>query len=86
MVEISGHIIDSLILAKVLDLIISLGAEFEILQVQIGRRRADRSHAVIQIEAPTPDLLERVLARIKEHGALPVDTAKESKAPALGSS
>ena len=28
-VEISGHIIDSLILPKILDLIISLGAEFE---------------------------------------------------------
>ena len=28
-VEISGHIIDSLILPKVLDLIINLGGEFE---------------------------------------------------------
>ncbi|MPZ75650.1 MAG: hypothetical protein GEU77_03935 [Deltaproteobacteria bacterium] len=37
-VQISGHIIDSLILPKVLDLIISLRAEFEILDIQIGHR------------------------------------------------
>src|SRR2546426_10827596 len=77
-VQISGHIIDSLILPKVLDLIISLGAEFEILEIQVGHRRSDRSHARIQVEAPTPALLERVLAKIKEHGALPVDEGEES--------
>ena len=58
-VEISGHIIDSLILPKILDLIISLGAEFEILEVQIGQRRSDRSYACIQIETGTlPCLIE----------------------------
>ena len=70
-VEVSGHIIDSLILPKVLDLIISLGADFEILDVHIGHRRADRSYARIQIDPSTPALLEQVLAKVKEHGALP---------------
>jgi lysine-ketoglutarate reductase/saccharopine dehydrogenase-like protein (TIGR00300 family) len=77
-VEISGHIIDSLILPKVLDLIINLGAEFEIVEIQIGHRRTDRSYARIQVEAATPALLERVLANIKEHGALPVDEKEEA--------
>ncbi len=77
-VQISGHIIDSLLLPKVLDLIINLGAEFEILEIQIGHRRADRSYARIQIEAPTPELLGQVLAKIKEHGALPVEAEEQS--------
>jgi lysine-ketoglutarate reductase/saccharopine dehydrogenase-like protein (TIGR00300 family) len=77
-VQISGHIIDSLILPKILDLIISLGAEFEILEIQIGHRRSDRSHARIQVEAPTSALLESVLAKIKEHGALPVEESEEN--------
>jgi lysine-ketoglutarate reductase/saccharopine dehydrogenase-like protein (TIGR00300 family) len=77
-VEISGHIIDSLLLPKVLDLIINLGAEFEIVGIQIGHRRTDRSYARIQVEAATPALLERVLANIKEHGALPVDEKEEA--------
>jgi lysine-ketoglutarate reductase/saccharopine dehydrogenase-like protein (TIGR00300 family) len=77
-VQISGHIIDSLILPKVLDLIINLGAEFEILEVQIGHRRADRSNARIQIEASSQALLETVLAKVKEHGALPLDEQQEA--------
>jgi lysine-ketoglutarate reductase/saccharopine dehydrogenase-like protein (TIGR00300 family) len=70
-VQISGHIIDSLILPKVLDLIVSLGAEFEILEIQVGHKRTDRSFARIKVEAPTPGHLDQVLAKIREHGALP---------------
>ena len=77
-VQISGHIIDSLILPKVLDLIVSLGAEFEILDIQVGHRRSDRSHARIRVEASAPDLLERVLAKIREHGAVPEEVEEES--------
>jgi lysine-ketoglutarate reductase/saccharopine dehydrogenase-like protein (TIGR00300 family) len=77
-VQLSGHIIDSLILPKVLDLIVNLGAEFEILEIQVGHRRADRSHARILVEAPSSEVLERVLAKIKEHGALPSDEEQES--------
>ena len=77
-VQISGHIIDSLILPKVLDLIVSLGADFEILDIQIGHRRSDRSHARIKVEASTPDLLDGVLAKIREHGALPEQVEEES--------
>src|SRR5919197_2693175 len=72
-VQLSGHIIDSLILPKVLDLIINLGAEFEILDIQVGHRRPNRSQAKILIEAPTAEVLEGVLAKIKEHGALPLE-------------
>ena len=77
-VEISGHIIDSLILPKVLDIIINLGAEFEILDIKVGKGRADRSYARVQIDASTPVLLDRVLARLKEHGALPANEELES--------
>jgi len=77
-VDISGHIIDSLILPKVLDLIINLGAEFRIIDIHIGHRRADRSSARIQIDAPTQDSLEVILAKVKEHGALPVETEDEA--------
>lgn len=77
-VQLSGHIIDSLILPKVLDMIVNLGAEFEILEIQVGHRRADRSNARILVEAPSTEVLERVLAKIKEHGALPLDEEEES--------
>lgn len=78
LVQLSGHIIDSLLLPKVLDLIISMGGEFEILEIAVGHRRADRSQARVLIEAPSVELLEQILAKIKEHGALPLDEEAES--------
>jgi len=77
-VEISGHIIDSLILPKVLDLIIHFGADFEILDIQIGHHRSDRSYARIQIDAENPALLDHIIAKLKEHGALPVEQAPQA--------
>ena len=46
-VEISGHIIDSLILPKVLDIIINLGGVLDS-SIKVGHRRADRSYALVQ--------------------------------------
>jgi len=64
-VHIAGHIIDSLILPKILDIIISLGAEFQILDIHIGQRRADRSSARVQIDAPTEESLQQILAKVR---------------------
>lgn len=77
-VELSGHIIDSLILPKVLDLINSLGGEFEILEIEVGHRRKDRSFAKISIESTNQQTLDHILAKVKEHGALPVGEGEKS--------
>ncbi len=76
-VQVSGHIIDSLILPKILDTIINLGGEFEIIDIQVGHRRADRSYAKIQVDASSQALLDELLSRIREHGALPVDEEEQ---------
>jgi lysine-ketoglutarate reductase/saccharopine dehydrogenase-like protein (TIGR00300 family) len=87
-IELSGHIIDSLILPKVLDLIVTMGGEFEILDIKVGQRRADRSQARILIEAASTELLDRIAAKVKEHGAVPLDEednpARFEPAPADG--
>ena len=44
-VEVEGHIIDSLVLAKILDVIVNTGADYRLLDVQVGRTNADRSRA-----------------------------------------
>src|SRR5262245_14917713 len=71
-VEIVGHIIDSLILPKVLDEIITLGGRFEIVNVRIGNRRTDPSYARLNVSAETPETLDRILAEIGQHGAVPI--------------
>jgi len=71
-VEISGHIIDSLILPKVLDAITAHGGQFRITNIAIGQSRHDPSYAAIEVLAPSREVMEHVLSEIADHGAVPV--------------
>ncbi len=72
-VEIVGHIIDSLILPKVLDEIMGLGGQFEIREIRIGQRRNDPSYAQLRVIGGTPEHLERLLTAIGRHGTVPLN-------------
>jgi len=71
-VEIQGHIIDSLILPKILDCITGGGGRFRIAQVNIGQTRHDPSHASVEISAASQATLNEILATIADHGAVSV--------------
>ena len=71
-VEVAGHIIDSLILPKILDEITALGGDFEMKQVQIGHGRRDPSLVRMIVSAPSQEELETILSGIGQHGAVPV--------------
>ncbi len=70
-VEVSGHIIDSLILPKILDCITSGGGRFEIQRITIGHARNDPSYAQVEVQAPTEERLAEILDKIADHGAKP---------------
>ncbi|HEX9779927.1 MAG TPA: TIGR00300 family protein [bacterium] len=72
-VEVRGHIIDSLILPKILDEIMDLGGRFEILDIAIGKRPADVSHARLNITADSARRLRAILTRLARLGAAPVE-------------
>lgn len=74
-VEMSGHIIDSLLLPKVLDAILTRGASYEIQEFRVGKRQDDPSYARIEIRADSPEVLDRILAEVHPHGAVPVHPA-----------
>ncbi|MEO8496714.1 MAG: TIGR00300 family protein [Planctomycetota bacterium] len=71
-VEIRGHIIDSLILPKVLDTITAAGGSFKIENILVGQTRHDPSFARVKVTAPTAELLSEILNTISDHGASPV--------------
>ncbi len=73
-VELQGHIIDSLLLPKVLDEILTHGGSFIIKSVKIGERQDDPSHARLEVRAPTAEILREILDAIHDHGAVPVNT------------
>lgn len=70
-VEVRGHIIDSLILPKILDVITAGGGTFQIKRISIGQERTDASHALLEIRAPAAETLAEILAQIADHGAVP---------------
>ncbi len=70
-VEIRGHIIDSLILPKILDTITAADGSFRIKNIAIGQSRHDPSFAVVEVRAQTAEALNRIVAQIADHGAVP---------------
>ncbi|MBH0200440.1 MAG: TIGR00300 family protein [Nitrospira sp.] len=68
-VLLSGHIIDSLLLAKVLDIILMMGGTFDLKDVHIGKTREEPSRARIAIQAASKALLDDILKAIQPHGA-----------------
>jgi lysine-ketoglutarate reductase/saccharopine dehydrogenase-like protein (TIGR00300 family) len=81
-VEVRGHIVDSLLLPKILDRILQMGGMFEIRDCRIGARRVDPSYARIAIRAGSPAELDAILGDLVEHGATPVDPEDARIVPA----
>ena len=73
-VELSGHIIDSLLLPKVLDDITAAGGRFQIKEITVGQAQRDPSYALIEVHAPSAERLQQILADIADHGAVAVDS------------
>ncbi|MEZ6113577.1 MAG: TIGR00300 family protein [Pirellulaceae bacterium] len=71
-VEVRGHIIDSLILPKILDCITTAGGTFQIRQIAIGQARQDPSFAVVEVQADSAERLQLILDDIRDHGATPI--------------
>ena len=65
-VEVRGHIIDSLILPKILDSIAGSGGSFRIKEIMIGQARNDPSHALLEVRADDEQALEKILAQIAD--------------------
>lgn len=74
-VTLNGHIIDSLMLPKALDMILALGGNFSITEIDIGRTRSDSSRAVIRVEASSEPELNKIIGKLKLQGI----TIKESE-------
>src|SRR6266852_4574650 len=70
-VELQGHIIDSLLLPKVLDEILTRGGSYVLKDIRVGQSQTDPSQARIEVRAPSLVLLQDILNAIHDHGAVP---------------
>jgi len=72
-IELSGHIVDSLLLAKVLDTIVESGITYDLADVEIGRTNTDPSRALIELDGDQA-ALDRLVDALQVHGANRVDS------------
>jgi len=68
-VEVAGHIVDSLILPKILDLIVESEVDYRLVQVDIGRTNLDPSRAVIELSHRDEAVIDTLCERLAVHGA-----------------
>src|SRR5918998_2593907 len=81
-VIVSGHLMDTGILARVLDDVLEYGGDYRIESLDLGRQHEDESKAVVEISADEADRLDRILMRVQIHGANAVDPGVATTRPA----
>lgn len=81
-IELKGHLIDSMILTKIFDVIMDLKGEFEVQEFKIGRRKDEYSYARMLVKAETREKLEKILKELYRMGATPAGVREAVLAPA----
>jgi lysine-ketoglutarate reductase/saccharopine dehydrogenase-like protein (TIGR00300 family) len=81
-VEITGHLMDSGVLARVLDDVLDYGGDYTVDRIDLGKAHEDESHAIITVGADTDDELSRILMRLQVHGVNLVDPGEARLEPA----
>lgn len=80
-VEVTGHLMDSGILARVLDDVLGYGADYRIDRLDVGRHHDDESRATLTVTAEDDEALQRLLMRLQTHGVNSVDPGQTTTRP-----
>jgi lysine-ketoglutarate reductase/saccharopine dehydrogenase-like protein (TIGR00300 family) len=81
-VEITGHLMDTGVLARVLDDVLEYGGDYKVDRLDLGREHDDESYARIAVGADDADTLQRILNRVQIHGVNPVNAVDADLRPA----
>ncbi len=74
---LTGHIIDSMILPQVMDMVMDLGGNFTIEELKVGQHKTDTSVCRMEVVAGTAEQLDRIVRQARALGA-----TAESEQPA----
>ncbi len=69
-IEVHGHLVDSLILSKILETIMDMHCEFEFLNFEIGKKKNDPSVAKLSVSAKNQKDLDTLLDSLYRIGAV----------------
>jgi lysine-ketoglutarate reductase/saccharopine dehydrogenase-like protein (TIGR00300 family) len=68
--KLEGHLLDSGLLERALDAAVEQGGSFQILHFHLGKQRQSTSDAEIKISAPAEDVLDKILTKLIDLGAV----------------
>ena len=69
-IEVGGHLIDSSILTKIFDKIMDLQGEFQVQEIEIGKKKKDQSFARLQVTGKNQRHLDEILQTVYRLGAV----------------
>ena len=69
-IEVGGHLIDSSILTKIFDKIMDLQGEFQVEEIEIGKKKRDQSFARLSITGKDQKHLDEILETVYRLGAV----------------
>jgi len=69
-IEARGHLIDSSILTKIFDKIMDLKGEFQVQEIDIGKRKKDQSYVRLLVKGKNQKHLDNILETIHREGAI----------------
>jgi len=79
-VQLEGHLLDSGIINRALDLVSDGGGSFQVLDFKLGEQKQSTSVARIRISAPSHDIMETIMGELIEIGAVLSDeTAHDAR-------
>lgn len=80
-VEVTGHLMDTGLLARVLDDVLGYGGDYRIDRLTVGKHHEDESHARLTVTADDDEGLQRLLMRLQTHGVNQVDPGQAVTRP-----
>ena len=76
-IQISGHLIDSMILANIFNKIMDLQGEFEVEEINVGKRKNEQSFARLLVTGKNQEHLDEILEAVYRLGASVPDSKRD---------
>lgn len=84
-IRLEGHLLDSGLINRALDLIVDAGGSFQVMNFNLGEQRQSTSAAEVRVSAPSHEVMEGIISQLIDLGAvnLPQDERDAKLQPVI---
>lgn len=69
-IHLEGHLLDSGLISRALDIVVEGGGSFQVLNFNLGEQRQSTSSADVKVSAPSHAVMEEIISRLIDLGAV----------------